>query len=95
MKTKAFILRDLLLTLLYLPKYPKLDFSDYGFMNEYIYTQSEAMASRSKKDLNHEANAAFSIYFHESGNVNQAQSIMGEMFKMVIHLGNGYLTYEK
>lgn len=82
------------LCIFYLPQYPQVDFKDYRFMNDYLYTQSVAMSSKERTEMENDTIAPFPIYFSKTGNVNQAQTITGELFQIIIHLGNGYLTYE-
>ncbi len=81
------------LCLLYLPRYPSVDNSDYGFIADYLLAQSEAMKEKERVDLSSELDD--DIYFSENGNVNQAKTIKGKKHTIVIHLGNGYITYEK
>ncbi len=78
--------------LLYLPKYPEVDFSDQVFINDYLYAQSEAMSSYSQEYLDNDMSST-PIYFSAMGNVNQGQTISGK-HSIVIHLGNGYITYD-
>ena len=77
--------------LLYLPKYPEVDFSDQVFINEYLRIQAEAMSSYSKVYMDNDM-SSIPIYFSAMGNVNQGQTISGDK-SIIIHLGNGYITY--
>ena len=77
--------------LLYLPTYPEVDFSDQVFINEYLRTQAEAMASYSQVYMDNDMSST-PIYFSTMGNVNQGQTISGSK-AIIIHLGNGYITY--
>ncbi len=102
-KKKGFLMAELLvvimiisfISLLYLPHYPKIELDDELFINEFHLAQAEAMAQRSDVQLNSEINTSFPITFNEAGNVNMAQTIVGKKGSIIIHLGNGYVTYEK
>ena len=82
------------LCLLYLPRYPNVDYSDYDLINDYLLTQSEAMVTKKRVDLVNES-VNGEVYFSQNGNVNQARTINGKKHTIVIHLGNGYITYER
>ncbi len=99
MRSEGYLMGELLVVmmitafvcLLYLPKYPEVDLSDQVFINDYLRTQAEAMASYSQTYMDNDM-SSIPIYFSVMGNVNQAQTINGNK-AIVIHLGNGYITY--
>ena len=68
------------MTVLYLPRSRDINCDDYIFINDYF------------KKLSIENK--YPIYFSNNGNINQAQTIKGNRHQIILHLGNGYLTYE-
>lgn len=104
MRTKGYLMIEMMLvmvimlsvSILCLPKYHSFNYDDYYFGNEYNLAKSEALKTcESTPVLNlRKLNVMFPIYFSENGNVNKAQTIKGKRYQMVVHLGNGYLSYE-
>ena len=103
MRTKGYLMVELLFVMmimlsmsaLYLPRYFNVDYDDYCFGNNYSLAKSQALLEHKNIEVPYNANLQFPIYFSSEGNVNKAQTIQGCNHLMVIHLGNGYLTYEK
>lgn len=62
------------------------DFDYYYFLNDYLYTQIEAMNKREDVDFKN------GIYFNNMGHVNQAKTVDFNNHSVVIHIGNGYAT---
>lgn len=71
-----------------LRKISNVNYEQYIFMNEYCKKQSEAIMKVEKVEYEK------GIYFNEMGHVNMARTIEINNHNIVIHLGNGYLTYE-
>ena len=93
---KGFTLLEILLTiiiisaisLLGLTKYKPYDKKIYSYMSDYLIRQAEALSKREEVLFDS------GIYFNSMGHVNQGRSIRIDGNKMIIHLGNGYVTYE-
>lgn len=54
------------------------------------YLQAQAQAFTEKRSVHYENG----ISFNAAGNVNQGKSIDKGRHRVVIHLGNGYISYE-
>lgn len=65
-----------------------LDMSHYYFMNAYLNKQSSSIRNYQKE------NGDDDIYFNSMGRVNKAKTVHFDKHKVIIHLGNGYITYE-
>ncbi len=99
MNNKGYTLMEMLLTLVIIASMMTLTlkntymFNDdhYKFMNAYLDAQTDSLTSRTNVLLNDDNN----IYFNENGHVNMGRSIDIGKYKIVVHLGNGYLTYEQ
>lgn len=66
----------------------KTDLSYYSYLNEYVLKQSEAM--RDRKSVNYEKG----VSFNSMGHVNQGRTIDFLRHKVIVHLGNGYVSLE-
>ena len=71
-----------------LNRYTYSDNQIYEYINNYLLAQSEALTQR--KDVYYDKG----IYFNSMGHVNQARTLNFKNHKLIIHLGNGYVTYE-
>lgn len=76
------------LSLLYLNFNHTLELKHLQFMNDYLLLQSLSM--KDKQDVIFEKG----IRFNSMGHVNQGRSISFNRHDVIVHLGNGYLTYE-
>lgn len=93
---KGFSLLEILLTLvivssmlvLTLPFYSDLDLKHLYFLNDYLLKQKDSLISHERNDVD------YGITFNENGRVNQAKTIDINSHKLIVHLGNGYITYE-
>ena len=93
---KGFSLLEILLTLvivssmlvLTLPLYSELDLKHLYFLNEYLSKQKDSLISHERNDLDYD------VSFNENGRVNHANTIDINNHKVIVHLGNGYVTYE-
>ena len=98
---KGFTLLEILIVLIiistisiiYLPHKLNIDLSHYTFIDNYQALQIEAIKD-SKKLLYPNIYSLYPIYFNKKGDVNMAQTISINNHHLIIHLGNGYLTYE-
>lgn len=79
------ILSSLLLLSLNNTNYLNVD--HYTFLNNYLYGQSCAILNSENVDVDK------GIYFNSMGHVNQARTISFSNHSIIIHLGNGYATY--
>ena len=66
----------------------KTDLSYYSYLNEYVLRQSEAM--RDRKSVIYEKG----VSFNSMGHVNQGRTIDFLRHKVIVHLGNGYVSLE-
>ena len=66
----------------------KTDLSHYGYLNEYVLKQSEAMLER--KTVTFEKG----VSFNSMGHVNQGRTIDFLRHQVIVHLGNGYASLE-
>ena len=97
MTNKGFTLLEMLLVVMMLSSLALLTLNNFKdlnndhllFMNEYLKTQNEALTRKEEMSL-----SKYGIFFYKSGRVNQARTISINNHKVIIHLGNGYLTYE-
>lgn len=72
--------------------YHEVNLDKYYFINNYLYEQSNSIASKEDIDLNNKEGRP--IHFNKDGKVNMAQTIDFNNGRVVIHVGSGYLTYE-
>lgn len=99
MNNKGYTLMEMLLTLVIIASMMTLTlkntylFNDdhYNFMNAYLNSQVDSLTTRSNVLLEEDN----SIYFNENGHVNSGRSIDVGKYTVIVHLGNGYLTYEQ
>ena len=71
-----------------LKKYSGLDLEAYYFLDDYLYTQAEAMLQREP------AVYEKGVSFNEMGHVNLGRTISFSRHQVIVHLGNGYATIE-
>lgn len=76
------------LTILSISNISRLNLEHYDFLNDYVLKQSQALLSRENVDVSK------GIYFNNMGHINQARTIDFNNHSVIIHLGNGYATYE-
>ena len=76
------------LSLLFLNINHNLDLSHYSFMNDYLLKQSEIMLNKKEEVFEK------GVRFNSMGHINQARTIHFNIHKVILHLGNGYVTYE-
>ena len=60
----------------------------YDFLNKYLVAQSKAL--RNRENVMYEEG----LYFNENGHVNRGGTFYFDNHKAIVHLGNGYVTYE-
>lgn len=65
-----------------------LSVEHYSYLNNYLLIQSKAILN--KEYIPYEKG----VTFNSMGHVNQARTIDFKNHKVIIHLGNGYITYE-
>lgn len=68
----------------------EVDTSHLRFINNYISTKCDALINKTRIELEEDN----SIYFNENGHVNMGQTLNIGKHKVIVHLGNGYLSYE-
>lgn len=76
------------LSLLYLNINYHLDLKHYSFLNDYLYKQSLAILNKNDEVYEN------GIRFNSMGHINQGKTIDFLKHKVIVHLGNGYATYE-
>lgn len=103
MRVKGYLMLEMLVVLMiisttlmiYLPRISMFDYTDYHYGNNLVLTKSEAMRKRKEILLDDDTlDSKYPLYFTSNGNVNRAQTIIGNRRNLIVHLGNGYLTYE-
>lgn len=65
-----------------------INLSHYYFLNDYLKAQSQAILNKENQILE------YGVKINSMGRVNQARTIEFANHKVIIHLGNGYATYE-
>ena len=58
------------------------------FIDDYLLKQSEAIKSKEKVEISE------GLYFNSMGHVNKAKTIHFKNHNVIVHLGNGYVSYE-
>ena len=101
---KAFTLFEMLLVtfiigslaLLAYSSWPQNDYRHYYFMDDYLTLQARAMADNAEYLLENAYDYAASspIRFTEDGTVNRGQTLNFPFGDVIIHLGNGSISYE-
>lgn len=81
-----FILASI--TLLALNYNSEISFKEYYYLNNYLFLQSKSFCEKKEYD------AGNNVYFNHMGHVNQAKTIRYDIHNIIIHLGNGYATFE-
>ena len=76
------------LMVLSLRNYHGINLDHYLFMNNYVESKSIAIKNYERVDFES------GISFNEMGHVNMARTIGLNNHSIIIHLGNGYMTYE-
>lgn len=102
MTKKAFTIIEMLVVVLLVglfasltyANYPSNNYDHYHFLNKYLKLQSEALKTNQSRSFV-EKRADYPIRFTGDGTVNQAQSIIFDNQTVIIHLGNGSITYAK
>lgn len=80
-----------ILMLLSLSKAIDVDFEHYHFMDDYYLAQTKAFCKGEKVFVDYPNSY---IYFNSLANINRANTIYFKKHKVIIHLGNGLLSYE-
>ena len=101
MTKKGFTLLETLLSLIIISGFFVLTLKrevnvnlDYiNFSNDYLTKQADSLVNKSENELD-SIYGNYYVHFNECGRVNMAQTINFDNKNVVIHLGNGYLTYE-
>ena len=75
-------------TLLAVHRYSSADLEHYYFMHRYLLLQSECLKNRESQYFEE------GISFNSMGHVNQGRTVSIGKHKVIVHLGNGYLSYE-
>ena len=65
-----------------------LNMEHYYFMNDYLLKQSDSMRSCSHSSIDK------NVGFNSMGRTSNAQTINFPKRKVIVHLGNGYITCE-
>ena len=93
---KGFTLLEMLMSLLVMTSLSvlglgltnKANYDHYYFMSDFALKQAETLLKREKIYLEH------NVSLNSMGRVDLARSIYIGNHKGIVHLGNGYLTYE-
>lgn len=101
MNKKAFTLIDMLLTMIIISSLLVLSLqkevvvnSDWiNFSNDFLKTKTDSIINKKENELDSLYGYSY-MSFNSNGHINQANTIEFNNKKVIIHLGNGYLTYE-
>ena len=101
MNKKAYGLSSVLIILLIMTvftslvcaNYYEVNLDKYVFINNYLYEQSSSILNKEERDVYCEE-ANHNVNFNKDGKVNMGQTINFKNGDVVIHVGNGYITYE-
>lgn len=101
MNKKAFTLIDMLLTMIIISSLLVLSLqkevvvnSDWiNFSNDFLKTKTDSIINKKENELDSLYGYSY-MSFNSNGHINQANTIGFNNKKVIIHLGNGYLTYE-
>lgn len=96
-KSNGFTMLEMLITILIISSlfvvsvntFENPDLSWTSFSNDYLTKQTSSLVNKEVNYVNS------SIHFNENGRVNRANTINKGNMNIIIHLGSGYLTYEK
>lgn len=104
MTKKAFVLLEMVVvvfiiaifTSISFTSFPKNDYAHYYFMDEYLKAQSEALVNNEARQLesDYDFQKVAPIRFTADGTVNMAQTLIFDFAKVIIHLGNGSISYD-
>ena len=97
MNKDAYVISDILIYLfiiamlsLFTLNYSNIDKKPhYYFINDYYLKQIDSYKNKRVNYLDE-----YGLHFNESGNISQGKTIYFDNHKVIIHLSNGYLTYE-
>lgn len=101
MNKKAFTLIDMLLTLiiissllvLTLQKEVEVDTKWISFSNDFLRAKTNSIINKEENELDSIYDFGY-FHFNSNGHINKADTIEFNNKKIIVHLGNGYLTYE-
>lgn len=96
-KNDGYTLMMMMLTLmilaamctLVLKKETNVDTDYLSFINNYLDKQAYSLTNYQRQEILEE-----NITFNKLGHINKANTINKGNHKIIIHIGNGYLTYE-
>jgi len=96
LKDKGFTILETLICLLVISifcllsisYYHDIDYDYVYFINDYLQEQSKALTNREKVELD------YGLAINDMGHPSRADSIMIGKHKVIVHLGNGYITNE-
>lgn len=77
-----------IISLLALSVYRTGDYSHYEFVDDYLEQQIESLTLGKRNYLDN------GISFNEQGHVNRARTVSFWKRKVIVHLGNGFITIE-
>lgn len=64
------------------------DYSHLQFANKYLKVQAESFANKQRGNLD------YGVSFNSMGHVNKGRTVVFDNRKVIIHLGNGFITIE-
>ena len=93
---KGYTLLEVLLTVLLVAMmsvlaisfFEKPEFDHYFFMNDFLRAQSRSLAFHQREDLNE------GLHFTADGHINLGKTLNYGKHNVIVHIGNGFLTYE-
>lgn len=76
------------ISILCLTNFEIINLDYYYYLSDYLYNQSLAILDKQNRYID------YNVRFNSMGHVNKAQTINIGKHYIIIHLGNGYLSYE-
>jgi len=73
-----------------------LNLDQYYLASDILVKESEAILNHEKQEIDdyYKQYLRNDLYVNENGHINKAQTIDFDNHKIIVHIGNGYLTYE-
>jgi len=73
-----------------------LNLDQYYLASDILVKESQAILNHERQEIDDYYNQYLkgNLYINENGHINRAQTIDFDNHKIIVHIGNGYLTYE-
>jgi len=73
-----------------------LNLDQFYLASDILVKESQAILDHERKEIDDYYHQYLNgdLYVNENGHINRAQTINFDNHKIIVHIGNGYLTYE-